>query len=62
MHDQSEYADMSRRTVPPELRARIAEARRRYLQRKFPNLATDQDREIADSEEQWQAILRKAGR
>ena len=46
----------------PHLKTAIAEARSRMLKRRFPNLADDQAREIAWSEERWQAILKKARR
>jgi hypothetical protein len=53
-----EYADMSHpRTITPEKKVAFAKARRRYLERKFPNLATDLDREIAANREQGRALF-----
>ena len=57
-----ENADDTRRADMPHLKTAIAEARSRMLKRRFPNLADDQAREIAWSEERWQAILKKARR
>jgi hypothetical protein len=62
MNENWEFADERKRVITPELKALIAEARSRFLRERYPNLKDDQDREIADSEARWQAILRQAGR